>query len=75
MGMTTPKNQNKQVRLTEALRQRLEALSRRTEYSESDILRSAIEAGLDRLESGEYNPFVTRTAAEKLSAQNKKKNA
>ena len=61
--MDTPKkklNTNKQLRLTETLAERIERLVANSSLAEADVLRSAIEAGLDRLESGDWNPFAPK---------------
>ena len=51
-------NRNKQVRLDDELFARVSVVVERSGLAESDILRLAISAGLQKLESGEYNPFA-----------------
>ena len=56
-------NRNKQVRLDEILASRVRTLVERSGLAESDILRLALAAGLDRLESGATNPFADQGKA------------
>ncbi len=56
------RNTNKQVRLREDILNRIAEIVSRSPFTEADVLRAAIEAGLPLLESGDYNPFSAKKA-------------
>lgn len=56
----TQKNTVKTLRLPQELIDRVKKLSAQSTIEESDLYRLAIVAGIDRLEAGEWNPFVTQ---------------
>lgn len=57
--MTSRKvNLLKTLRLDQELSGRLEALVKKSKFSESDILRAALDSGFDQIESGKFNPFT-----------------
>jgi hypothetical protein len=52
------KNVVKTLRVPQALIDRVRKLAARTTIEETDLYRLAIMAGLDQLETGEFNPFL-----------------
>lgn len=71
-AMKTKTNKNKQVRLSDELDERVSRLVEISGFSESDVLRAVIRAGLPRLESGEVNPFIVGAqGAQKIDGRKK----
>lgn len=55
----------KTLRIDAELSNRLAILVKKSKFSESDILRAALNSGFDQIESGKFNPFTgTSTIAE-----------
>ena len=52
------KNVVKTLRVPQALIDRVRKLASRSGIEEADLYRLAIMAGLDRMETGEFNPFM-----------------
>ena len=52
------KNVVKTLRVPQALIDRVRKLASRSGIEETDLYRLAIMAGLDRMETGEFNPFL-----------------
>jgi hypothetical protein len=59
----------RQLRIDAKLAKQIADLGQRTSLSESDIVRMAIRFGIERLESGECNPFVSETPKKPNPAQ------
>jgi hypothetical protein len=57
----TQKNTVKTLRLPQGLIDRVRRVAARSTVEETDLYRLAIIAGMDRIESGDFNPFLAPT--------------
>jgi hypothetical protein len=57
----TQKNIVKTLRIPQGLIDRVRNVAARSTLEEADLYRLAIIAGMDRIESGDFNPFLAPT--------------